>query len=112
MIVNVIEPDNGTVFDPAAGSCGMFGQTSLFIESNGENALNKATLFGHEKNDTTAKIAQINLAVHGMQGTVRAGKDAITYYHDPHELAGQCDFVMANPPFNVDEVDADRVKGD
>ena len=111
-IVNVIEPDHGTVFDPAAGSCGMFVQTSHFMESKGENAMNKATFFGHEKNETTAKIAQINLAVHGLQGKVRTGNEAITYYHDPHELAGKCDFVMANPPFNVDEVDEERVKGD
>ena len=111
-IVNVIEPHHGTVFDPAAGSCGMFVQTSHFMESRGESTMNKATFFGHEKNETTAKIAQINLAVHGLQGKVRAGNEAITYYHDPHELAGQCDFVMANPPFNVDEVDEERVKGD
>ena len=111
-IVNVIEPDHGTVFDPAAGSCGMFVQTSHFMANKGESAMNKATFFGHEKNETTAKIAQINLAVHGLEGKVRAGNEAITYYHDPHELVGQCDFVMANPPFNVDEVDADRVKVD
>ena len=111
-IVNVIEPDHGTVFDPAAGSCGMFVQTNHFMRSKGESAINKATFFAHEKNETTAKIAQINLAVHGLEGNVHAGNEAITYYHDPHELVGQCDFVMANPPFNVDEVDADRVKGD
>ncbi len=111
-IVNVIEPDHGTVFDPAAGSCGMFVQTSHFMESRGESAIDKATFFGHEKNETTAKIAQINLAVHGLEGKLRAGNEAITYYHDPHELFGQCDFVMANPPFNVDEVDEERVKGD
>ena len=111
-IVNVIEPDHGTVFDPAAGSCGMFVQTSHFMESRGESAMNKATFFGHEKNETTAKIAQINLAVHGLEGKVRAGNEAITYYHDPYELVGKCDFVMANPPFNVDEVDEQKVKGD
>ena len=111
-IVNVIEPDHGTVFDPAAGTCGMFVQTSHFMDRRGENAVDKATFFGHEKNETTAKIAQINLAVHGLEGKLRAGNEAITYYHDPHELAGQCDFVMANPPFNVDEVDEERVKGD
>ena len=68
--------------------------------------------YGHEKNETTAKLAQINLAVHGLQGTIRAGNEAITYYKDPLELVGKCDFVMANPPFNVDEVDAEKVKGD
>ena len=103
---------NGTVFDPAAGSCGMFVQTSHFMESKGEIAVNKVTFFGHEKNETTAKIAQINLAVHGLEGKIRAGNEAITYYRDPHILAGKCDFVMANPPFNVDEVDEESVKGD
>jgi type I restriction enzyme M protein len=74
--------------------------------------MKRVTFYGHEKNETTAKIAQINLAVHGLQGTIRAGNEAITYYKDPHELVGKCDFVMANPPFNVDEVDAEKVKGD
>ena len=111
-IVNVIEPDHGVVFDPACGSGGMFVQSSHFIEREGEDTMKRATFYGHEKNETTAKLAQINLAVHGLQGTIRAGNEAITYYKDPHELAGRCDFVMANPPFNVDEVDAEKVKGD
>ena len=111
-IVNVIEPDHGIVFDPACGSGGMFVQTSHFIEHEGLDTMKRVTFYGHEKNETTAKLAQINLAVHGLQGTIRAGNDAITYYKDPHELAGSCDFVMANPPFNVDEVDAEKVKGD
>lgn len=111
-IVNVIEPDHGIVFDPACGSGGMFVQSSHFIEDAGQDTMKRVTFYGHEKNETTAKLAQINLAVHGLQGTIRAGNDAITYYKDPHELVGKCDFVMANPPFNVDEVDADKVKGD
>ena len=111
-IVNVIEPDHGVVFDPAAGSGGMFVQSSHFIEAEGQNTMEQATFYGHEKNETTAKLAQINLAVHGLQGAIRAGNEAITYYRDPHELVGKCDFVMANPPFNVDEVDAEKVKGD
>ncbi len=111
-IVNVIEPDHGIVFDPACGSGGMFVQTSHFIEHEGLDTMKRVTFYGHEKNETTAKLAQINLAVHGLQGTIRVGNDAITYYKDPHELAGKCDFVMANPPFNVDEVDAEKVKGD
>ncbi len=111
-IVNVIEPDHGVVLDPACGSGGMFVQSSHFIEDAGEDTMEQATFYGHEKNDTTAKLAQINLAVHGLQGTIRAGNEAITYYKDPHELVGKCDFVMANPPFNVDEVDAEKVKGD
>ncbi len=111
-IVNVIEPDHGVVFDPAAGSGGMFVQSSHFIEVEGQDTMEQVTFYGHEKNETTAKLAQINLAVHGLQGAIRAGNEAITYYKDPHELAGKCDFVMANPPFNVDEVDAEKVKGD
>ena len=111
-IVNVIEPDHGVILDPACGSAGMFVQSSHFIEDAGEDTMKRVTFYGHEKNETTAKLAQINLAVHGLQGSIRAGNEAITYYKDPHELAGKCDFVMANPPFNVDEVDAERIKGD
>lgn len=111
-IVNVIEPDHGVVLDPACGSGGMFVQSSHFIEREGEDTMSRVTFYGHEKNETTAKLAQVNLAVHGLQGTIRAGNEAITYYKDPHELAGKCDFLMANPPFNVDEVDAEKVKGD
>ena len=111
-IVNVIEPDHGIVLDPAAGSGGMFVQSGHFIEAKGGEPMKRVTFYGHEKNETTAKLAQINLAVHGLQGSIQAGNEAITYYKDPHELAGNCDFVMANPPFNVDEVDAEKVKGD
>ena len=111
-IVNVIEPDRGAILDPACGSAGMFVQSSHFIEGRGDETMERVTFYGHEKNETTAKIAQINLAVHGLEGDIRAGNEAITYYKDPHELVGECDFVMANPPFNVDEVDAEKVKGD
>ena len=111
-IVNVIKPDHGVILDPACGSGGMFVQSSHFIQDAGEDTMKRVTFYGHEKNETTAKLDQINLAVHGLQGTIRAGNEAITYYKDPHELAGKCDFVMANPPFNVDEVDAEKVKGD
>jgi type I restriction enzyme M protein len=111
-IVNVIEPEHGIVLDPACGTGGMFVQSGHFIERAGENPMKRVTFYGHEKNETTAKLAQINLAVNGLEGKIRAGNEAITYYKDPHELAGQCDFVMANPPFNVDEVDAEKVKGD
>ncbi len=111
-IVNVIEPDHGIVFDPACGTGGMFVQSGHFIENKGEDTLKRVTFYGHEKNETTARIAQVNLAVHGLEGRLQAGNEAITYYNDPHELAGKCDFVMANPPFNVDEVDAEKVKSD
>jgi len=111
-IVNVIEPEHGIVLDPACGTGGMFVQSSHFIERTGQDPMKRVTFYGHEKNETTAKLAQINLAVNGLEGKIRAGNEAITYYKDPHELVGKCDFVMANPPFNVDEVDAEKVKGD
>ena len=111
-IVNVIEPNHGVILDPACGSGGMFVQSSHFIEDAGQDTMKRVTFYGHEKNETTARLAQINLAVHGLEGKIRAGNEAITYYKDPHELVGSCDFVMANPPFNVDEVDADKAKID
>ena len=108
-IVNVIEPDRGTVFDPACGSGGMFVQSSHFIEHEGGDTAKKVVFYGQEKNRDTIRIAKMNLAVHGLEGKVA---EAITYYQDEHNLAGKCDFVMANPPFNVDLVDAERIKGD
>jgi type I restriction enzyme M protein len=108
-IVNVIEPDHGTVFDPACGSGGMFVQSSHFIEHEGGDTAKKVVFYGQEKNRDTIRIAQMNLAVHGLEGKI---VDAITYYQDEHNLVGTCDFVMANPPFNVDLVDAERIKGD
>src|SRR5438034_1769156 len=108
-IVNVIEPDHGTVFDPACGSGGMFVQSSHFIEHEGGDTAKKVVFYGQEKNRDTIRIAKMNLAVHGLEGKI---VEAITYYQDEHNLTGKCDFVMANPPFNVDLVDAERIKGD
>jgi type I restriction enzyme M protein len=108
-IVNVIEPDHGTVFDPACGSGGMFVQSSHFIEHEGGDTAKKVVFYGQEKNRDTIRIAKMNLAVHGLEGKIA---EAITYYQDEHSLAGKCDFLMANPPFNVDLVDAERIKGD
>jgi type I restriction enzyme M protein len=108
-IVNVIEPDHGIVFDPACGSGGMFVQSSQFIEHEGGDTAKKVVFYGQEKNRDTIRIAKMNLAVHGLEGKIA---EAITYYQDEHTLAGKCDFVMANPPFNVDLVDAERIKSD
>lgn len=109
MIVNVIEPNHGKVFDPACGSGGMFVQTSHFIEHAGGDTAKKVVFYGQEKNPDTIHIALMNLAVHGLTGEIA---EAITYYEDKHSLVGKSDFVMANPPFNVDLVDAERVKID
>src|SRR6202035_5197114 len=108
-IVNVIEPDHGMIFDPACGSGGMFVQSSHFIEQEGGDTTKKVIFYGQEKNRDTIHIAKMNLAVHGLEGKIA---EAITYYQDEHTLVGKCDFVMANPPFNVDLVDAERIKGD
>ena len=109
MITNVIEPDHGKVLDPACGSGGMFVQSAHFVERMQRNPSEALTFYGMEKNPTTIRLAKMNLAVHGLEGDIQK---AITYYEDPHELVGKADFVMANPPFNVDEVDADKIKND
>jgi type I restriction enzyme M protein len=101
-IVNVIEPDHGINLDPAVGSAGMFVQTGYFIESEGQNPAEKVTFYGQEKAETNTRLAKMNLAVHGLEGNIQEGN---TFYEDKHNLVGKCDFVMANPPFNVDGVD-------
>lgn len=109
MLVNIIEPDHGIVFDPACGSGGMFVQSSHFVEREGADTSHRVTFYGQEKTATTIRLAKMNLAVHGLEGDIR---EANTFYEDVHNLFGMCDFVMANPPFNVDMVDAEKVKDD
>jgi type I restriction enzyme M protein len=109
MIVNVIEPDHGIILDPAVGSAGMFVQSGHFIEEvRHQNPNDKATFFGQEKSDTNTKLARMNLAVHGLDGKILQGN---TFYEDQHNMLGRCDYVMANPPFNVDSVDTKKVEG-
>jgi type I restriction enzyme M protein len=108
-IVNVIEPERGLVFDPACGSGGMFVQSSHLIERKGQDTSHHVSFYGQEKTATTIRLARMNLAVHGLEGQIR---EANTFYEDVHDLFGKCDFVMANPPFNVDMVDAEKVKDD
>jgi type I restriction enzyme M protein len=109
MLVNVIEPDHGDVIDPACGSGGMFVQSAHFIEHLHKSPQDVATFYGAEKNPTTIRLAKMNLAVHGLEGKI---SKAISYYEDPHEMLGNANFVMANPPFNVDDVDAEKIKND
>jgi type I restriction enzyme M protein len=108
-IVNVIEPDHGKIIDPACGSGGMFVQSAHFIEKMKANPSDRVTFYGMEKNPTTIRLAKMNLAVHGLEGDIQK---AISYYDDPHRDNGPFDFVMANPPFNVDEIDAEKMKND
>jgi type I restriction enzyme M protein len=109
LIAHVLDPERGTVLDPACGSGGMFVQSARIVVEHGQKPTEKLTFRGLEKNATTIRLAKMNLAVHGLEGDIQK---AITYYDDPHELVGKADYVMANPPFNVDEIDADKVKKD
>jgi len=110
MIVNVIEPDHGLVLDPACGSAGMFVQTGHFIEDvRHQQANDTVTFHGQEKSDTNTRLARMNLVVHGLDASnIHQGN---TFYDQAESLIGQCDFVMANPPFNVDGVDTKKVEG-
>lgn len=104
MIVNVLEPKSGVLLDPACGSGGMFVQTGDFVNGQGFVANNSMTFYGQEKVEYNAKLCLMNMAVHGLTGVIKSGDEANTFYHDAHNLDGKCDYVMANPPFNVDKV--------
>ena len=104
MIVNIIEPKHGTVLDPACGSGGMFVSSADFIEQYGANANTAMTFYGQEKVDYNAKLCAMNMAVHGLNAKIVSGNEANSYYQDHFSLEGRCDYVMANPPFNVDKV--------
>lgn len=107
MIVNVIEPTSGTLLDPACGSGGLFVQSGDFVNQQGLNANSAMTFYGQEKVEYNAQLCLMNMAVHGLTGVIKSGDEANTFYHDAHNLAGCCDYVMANPPFNVDKVKAE-----
>ncbi len=109
-LVEVIEPYHGLVYDPACGSGGMFVQSARFVAEHKKNAADELRLFGIEKVDDTGRLCRMNLAAHGLEGDIRHGGDLNSYYDDPHQLVGRFDFLLANPPFNVDAVDKDRLK--
>lgn len=113
LIVNMIKPDHGVIHDPACGSAGMFVQTGHFIEEQDKNASinQKVTCYGSELKSNNTRLAKMNLAIHGIEGKII---ESNSFYSDPHSLVGKCDFVMANPPFNVKKVDKkkDYVKTD
>lgn len=113
LIVEIIEPYHGRIYDPACGSGGMFVHSAKFVERHNKSAMEEISVFGTEKDQTTVNLNKMNLAVHGLSGDVRV---ANTYYEDPHnavdKLGGRFDFVMANPPFNVSGVDKERLEGD
>ena len=110
LMVEIIEPHDGTVFDPACGSGGMFVQSGQFIEAHTKRGSNtNLFVYGQEKELATVKLAKMNLAVNGLRGDIR---QAITYYEDHFNSFGKFDYVLANPPFNVDDVNLKKVEGD
>ncbi|MFZ1268915.1 MAG: class I SAM-dependent DNA methyltransferase [Anaerolineae bacterium] len=109
LIVGIIEPFHGRIFDPACGSGGMFVQSARFVAEHKKNPGAELSIYGQEKVAETVRLGKMNLAVHGLAGDIRQGN---AYYEDLHRSTGKFDFVMANPPFNVDRVDKDRLKDD
>ena len=110
MIVNVLEPKGGVLLDPACGSGGMFVQTGDFVNAAGMEANCAMTFYGQEKVEYNAKLCLMNMAVHGLNGIVKSGDEANTFYFDAHNLDGCCDYIMANPPFNVDKVKSEQTQ--
>lgn len=104
MLVNILEPEQGIMLDPACGSGGMFVQTGDFVNAAGMNANTQMTFYGQEKVEYNAQLCLMNMAVHGLNGCIVSGDEANSFYHDAFNLAGKCDYVIANPPFNVDKV--------
>jgi type I restriction enzyme M protein len=109
LIVEIIEPFHGKVYDPACGSGGMFVQCAKFVERHAGSATRELSIYGQEQKEVTVPLAKMNLALHGLSGDIRLGN---SYYDDLHHAAGRFDFVMANPPFNVDNVDKEKLAGD
>jgi type I restriction enzyme M protein len=109
LIVEIIEPFNGKILDPACGSGGMFVQSARFVEEhrNGKNA--RLSIYGQERVDETVRLCKMNLAVHGLEGQISQSN---TYYENPFKATSQFDYVMANPPFNVNKVDKAKLEGD
>ena len=109
LIVEIVEPEYGSVFDPACGAGGMFVQSELFARRRTGKSSNVLGVYGQEKVEGTVRLCKMNLAVHGISGlgNIRASN---TYYEDPHDCLGRFDFVLANPPFNVKKVDKERLK--
>src|SRR5438874_1825441 len=107
LLVEALDPYHGRILDPACGSGGMFVQSARFVSEHKKNPSSELAIHGQEKVAETARLCRMNLAIHGLEGDI---KEAITYYDDPHNSTGKFDFLLANPPFNVNAVDKDRLK--
>ncbi len=110
LLTEVIEPYHGRILDPACGSGGMFVSSARFIAEHKQNPTSELSIHGIEKTDETGRLCRMNLAVHGLEGDIRHGGQINSYYDDPHQATGRFDFVLANPPFNVNAVDKERLK--
>jgi type I restriction enzyme M protein len=110
LLTEVIEPYHGRILDPACGSGGMFVQSARFVAEHRKSPSDELAICGVEKTDETGRLCRLNLAVHGLEGDIRHGGNVNSYYDDPHSATGQFDFVLANPPFNVNAVDKERLK--
>ena len=111
LLVEVIEPYHGRILDPACGSGGMFVQSARFVAEHQRNPGDELMIFGVEKTDETGRLARMNLAVHGLEGSIQHGGHINSYYDDPFEATSAFDFVLANPPFNVNAVNKERLEG-
>lgn len=109
LIVEVIEPYHGRILDPACGSAGMFIQSANFVARHKKRPVDEIAVYGQEKVAETIRLSRMSLAVHGLSGDIKQGN---SYYEDVHNSLGRSDFVMANPPFNVDGVDKEKLKND
>jgi type I restriction enzyme M protein len=110
LLAEIIEPFHGRILDPACGSGGMFVQSARFVAEHQKNPAAELAICGVEKTDETGRLCRLNLAVHGLEGDIRHGGNVNSYYDDPHSATGSFDFVLANPPFNVNAVDKERLK--
>jgi type I restriction enzyme M protein len=109
LIVEIIEPFNGKILDPACGSGGMFVQSARFVDQHRNGKSGRLSIYGQERVEETLHLCKMNLAVHGLDGQISQSN---TYYEDPFKSVGQFDYVMANPPFNVNKIDKSKLEGD